>query len=518
MRNTSNLITPCIFTLLCACTPLPGETGETLSGTETDADAGTTAMTDATASTGPTSEPTTTDAASTEASSESTTDAGTTDEGTTDGPPAAGCERVAGDGDVEWAVRCGGPADEWVNGVAVDAAGGIYVGLDLSSRAPGVPIQFGAFEVVPGERSDILIVKLDPAGEVVWVEHITGPEDQYLSGLWGCGDGVVIAGEAPAGTLDLGGGALAEADFIAALDGDGAHRWSRGVPILVEDGHLTVSEITCDAGGDAALTGQYRGGVDLGGGPIQAAGLYDGIVARYDPAGELLWSRGFGSVDGFYPAGRAVAFTPAGEVAVIGSFDGTIDLGTGPLTATAGDDVVVALFAADGTPMWSGQIGPDGLQYGAAIAVDAAGQIAIGGTFLDEITLADDSYVNAFPEAEEEIDGTLYDGFLAFLDAAGAPSSSLQIGTKLDDDVYQLEFDADGALMLTGFTAEAFTVRAHVDGVPGWQWTTEQFVRARTALTDGAVVVAASSSAAIDLGGTLAPHGGGDMLVAKIRR
>lgn len=491
-----------------ACGPNTGSTEGDSTTDDTDATQGQPTTTEATPTEG-TSDDGTTDDGTTE---------GTTDDGTTEGPLAAGCERVDGDGEVEWALRCGGLTGENVNGVAVDAAGGIYVGIDLRSLEPAVPIQFGAFEVVPGELSDMLIVKLDPAGEVAWVKHFTGPEDQYLGGLWGCGDGVVITGQAPAGTLDLGGGVLPESDFIAVLDGDGEHRWSRSVPILVEDGHVTISEVACDASGGAALTGQYRGGIDLGGGPITTE-LYDGFVARFDETGALLWSRGFGSADNFSPFGRGVAFTPSGEIAVIGSFDGTVDLGTGPLKASEGDDVVVALLAADGTPMWATQIGPDGLQYGAAIAVDAAGQIAVGGTFLGEITLGADSYVNTFPDANEEIDGTLYDGFIAFLDGAGAPSSSLQVGSKLDDQVYHLEFDAGGALVLTGFTDEAFTVRAHVDGEPGWQWSTTALLYGESALTDGAVIVAGSVGQAVEIGGgVLAPHGDVDMLVAKVRR
>lgn len=455
----------------------------------------------------------------TEGATEGVTEGATEGVGTTEGPAAAGCERVAGAGDVEWYLRCGGAPREGVNGVAVDAAGSIYVGVDMRNLDGSAPFMIGAFEVVPGDLSDILIVKLDASGEVVWVKHFSGPEDEYLAGLWGCGDGVAIVGGAPANALDLGGGVLAEADFIAAFDGEGAHRWSRGVPILVGDGHVTWSDAACDATGSLALTGLYRGGIDLGGGPIMPADLYDGIVARFDPAGGLLWSHSFGG-DGSYPTGRAVAYTPGGEVAVVGSFDGTVDLGGGPLTASNGDDVLVALLGADGAHVWSRQIGPDGLQYGAAVAVDGAGQVVVGGTFLDGITIGADSYVNTFPDAVEDIDGTLYDGFLAFLDVEGAPSSSLQIGTKLDDDMYSLEFDANGVLMMSGFTAEAFTVRAHVDGVPGWQWTTKAWLRGHVALAgDDAVVVATGTGGPVDLGGgVLASHGQEDMVVAKIRR
>ncbi|HEY0137328.1 MAG TPA: hypothetical protein VGB85_24765, partial [Nannocystis sp.] len=174
---------------------------------------------------------------------------------------------------------------------------------------------------------------------------------------------------------------------------------------------------------------------------------------------------------------------------------------------------------ATGQHVWSQQFGPEGLQYGSRIAVDGAGDVTLGGKYLEGITIGPDSYVNTWPNANEEVDDTLYDGFLIHLDGAGALQSSMQIGTKLDDAVIDLKFDSDGVLLMTAFTDESVVVQAFVDGKPGWKWSTSALQWSSTAVTTNAVVLGASIGVEIDLGGgVLAARGDEDMIIAKILR
>jgi hypothetical protein len=242
--------------LLAACGPQGG--GETGEGTST----GTTETSTSVA------EPTTTSTTSeTTVDDTGTSTAGETAAPTTGEPQPVGCERLAGGDGVDWYLRCGGASDEYVHGVGVDGAGDLLVAVELRTLDPAPPFMIGGFEVVPGEASDILLLKFSSEGEALSVKHITGPGNQYIQAVTVCADGFVIAGGAPPGT-DLGGGPLADEDFIASFDGEGTHRWSRSVPILVESG----------ASGEAE------------------AALYDGFVARYDEAGALQWSEQIGSM------------------------------------------------------------------------------------------------------------------------------------------------------------------------------------------------------------------------------
>jgi hypothetical protein len=438
-------------------------------------------------------------------------------EPTTEAPPAVGCEKVVG-GAVDWAMLCGGASWESVQGFGLDGASNLLLALDVRALDPLPPFMIGDFEIVPGEASDLVLVKFSSEGDALWVRHFSGPGNQYASAMAVCGDGMVIAGSAPPG-FDLGGGPLNDDTFIAGFDGDGNHLWSRGLKVLDDMGHIIVSDIACDATGTFALTGQIRGAVDFGAGPLTPAELYDGYLAQFAADGALAWNVKFGAI-GYSPFGRSVAFAPNGDVAVVGSFGDAVDLGQGPLVADGGDDALVARFDAAGTHLWSLQIGPDNLQYGDAVAVDAAGQVAVGGAFLLDIEIGADSYTNVFPNANEEEWGTLYDGFVAVLDPAGAPQWSDQIGTMLNEEVAGLQFDAGGRLVFYGLTDERHTVRIYEAMTPGFEWATDQVQFREVGLAgEDALYVAGVAYDGVDFGaGALAPRGDTDLVIVRVPR
>lgn len=435
---------------------------------------------------------------------------GVTDElptgGADDGPPRA-CERP-----VEWSVRFGGPTSDTVQALAVNPAGDIFLGLDLRNIDDVAPVKFGAFEVLPGIESNIVIARLTTDGEVAWVKQFSGPGDEYLWTLAACGDGVVFQAQAEPGTVDLGGGKISERVFFAALDGDGQHRWTHPVPTASEETWLLVVDMACDAGGNLAFTGSHEyGAVDLGGGPLVTN---DGYVARFDADGAFLWSRDFGAENS---RGYGVAYTPAGDIVVTAGFDGTVDLGGGPIDEEDGN-ILLAKLDATGGHVWSAAVGSSGAAAD-AIAVDSGGQIAFGGTFRDALSLGEDSFVNANPFHEED-DGTYYDGFVALADPGGALQWALQLGSDHDDDVDQINFDVHDRMVVSGLVDDAFTVQVYEGSQVAWSWCAPGLrqVYAAPSGEDAVILAPWVVEKDLDLGaGALPGFGGSDIVVAKIR-
>lgn len=442
-----------------------------------------------------------------------------TDPGTTKIP---GCEKLAGPADsaVEWYLRCGGPAVEGMVDVATDQAGNIYVGAFLhAEEGAGQPYSIGEFEVTPGEFGDIFLLKFSGEGEPLWVRQFGGPGHEQIRNLVFCDDGVVIIGEAPAGTLDLGNGTLTDGRFIASFDAEGNHRWSRSIAEIGKDSIVLFNGLACDSDGTLAITGSFRIGADFGNGPMQPFDVEDGYVATFDRTGELGWVRQF-NADGDVPDGRDVAFTPAGEVVVVGGFAGTIDLGGGPLTNDEDADILVAKFTADGELMWNHGLGGETSQNGMAVAVDAASRIALGGHFLEKIEIGADEYTNVFPDQDPPATGTQLDAVLALLDAVGAPLWSQHIGAMLGDDITDLAF-AGGELVTAGFVDDVFTLRALAGQEKVWEWSTDQLRRPQRTDLSGRdfAIVGTRLVEPVDLGsGALVAEGEGDLLLVKLRR
>jgi hypothetical protein len=169
--------------------------------------------------------------------------------------------------------------------VVADDAGAV---LRVSSSA-SLDLGCGALPAAPGGST--FVTRLDPSGGCVFGESLPAPGlsvaldpsgSAVLSGLVDAASVDLGGGPlAPLGTEDI---------VLGELDVSGNHLWSKrfgGPGITFEGPHVTVS-----AAGDVYLRTAWSGSVDLGGGAITAASN-DTVVGSYAPSGAHRWSRGF---------------------------------------------------------------------------------------------------------------------------------------------------------------------------------------------------------------------------------
>src|SRR5262249_45698011 len=120
-----------------------------------------------------------------------------------------------------------------------------------------------------------------------------------------------------------------------------------------------------DAAGDVAVTGAYDGTIDFGGGPLASAGSSDIYLAKLDPSGKHVWSKRFGSSTGD-EGGYSAAIDAAGAIAITGPIAAPTDFGGGALAAGA----YVAKFDASGQHLWSKSYGDAGVHWGNVVRFD----------------------------------------------------------------------------------------------------------------------------------------------------
>jgi hypothetical protein len=266
-------------------------------------------------------------------------------------------------GTVLWVKAMGdgmGAASQSFGAIAVDAGNNVLV----TGSGKG-SVDFGAGPVPStGKGGDnILIAKLTPAGALTWGKIIGDDSDQNGNGVAADKDGNVLVTGTFAGQIQFPGGAMLTAKgaydiFLVKLDPAGSETWSKSFGFAgASDSGLGVA---VDQFGNVAFGGVFNGDLDLLGGgnpPFTAVGSGDGFVAKYDPAGKILWGTSFGG--GGYDIVWSVAVSRApvvvpglpapSVVAVTGWFGGkqgdTIDLGMGAFTCVDHADVFVAEFA-----------------------------------------------------------------------------------------------------------------------------------------------------------------------------
>lgn len=192
--------------------------------------------------------------------------------------------------------------------------------------------------------------------------------------------------------------------------------------------------ITRDAQDNTIITGRFNGIVSFGGNMLVTPNGYDIFVAKFDPSGNHLWSKRFG--DGaIYQEGFDVAVDAAGNVFVTGYFDGTINFGGGGLTTGGLTDIFLVKLDAAGAHLWSKSFPAAGPQYGASLAVDPMGDVALLASGFNTVNFGGGGLVGAGD----------YDIFLAkFAGADGAHVWSKRYGSPTDDRGVGVASDSAG--------------------------------------------------------------------------
>lgn len=295
----------------------------------------------------------------------------------------------------------GGQNGQYGDGLTVDDAGNIYI---IGSFDGAIDLGGGALQSAGGW--DVFVAKLDPNGGHLWSKRFGDGGDQAGHGVAIDNTGNVLLTGNFGGMIDLGGGALQGAGagqdlFVAKLDSNGAHLWSK--KFGDEDNQLGFS-IGTDASNNVLVAGSFAGTLDMGGGELQSAGgLYDVFLAKLDPNGAHLWSHRFGDPNPQDLALKGLSVDATGDVLLFGSFTGTIDMGGGEMQSAL-TDIFLAKFNGDGAHLWSKRFGDGGVQKSYSVGVDDARNVLLTGFFDGEVnfgggplaSLGDDIYLAKF--------------------------------------------------------------------------------------------------------------------------
>lgn len=251
-------------------------------------------------------------------------------------------------------------------------------------------LDLGAGTLVSAGQEDVFVAKFDGQGAPLWSRGFGDAGDQYgiAVAVDGAG-GVVAIGWLGGGTaIDFGGGALTAVGsdmIVAKLDAAGNHVWSK---LLGGAGDQAAMGIALDAGGDILLTGVSTGPIDYGGGARQAAAAqYVCGLGKLAPTGDHLWSMAYGcNLNQFVPFGPVVAVDPSGAAAVTGQFRGTTDFGQGNVSSLGSDAFVFKVDAA-GAPVWVTTFSSTGYDWGLDVATDFMGNVVLTGIADGDIDL-----------------------------------------------------------------------------------------------------------------------------------
>ncbi|MDI1437347.1 hypothetical protein [Polyangium sorediatum] len=193
-----------------------------------------------------------------------------------------------------------------------------------------------------------------------------------------------------------------------------------------------------DGAGHTIVAGAFRNAVDLGRGPLVAAGGHDLFVAKLDPAGETVWSARFGSPEDERFA--ALVVDEAGGIWLVGSHG---------LWGSGFD--VMALDSA-GNQRFSRTYGGGDYQIVNAAAVDREGSLLLVGHYEGRELDLGLGRLDVYGQ-----------GFLAKIDRAGNTVFARPISGSSDNDLRDVAAAPDGDVVLAGSMRSVLSL----DGIEG---------------------------------------------------
>jgi len=373
--------------------------------------------------------------------------------GTTQLPTLGGADwflaKYGSTGNLLWAKSWGGPSEDLLDGLAVDANGDVIATGRFSGTA-----SFGGAPLVANGTVDMVVAKFNGGdGTPAWqAKNYGGAYDDAASAVAVDGANNVYFTGYFRGTVNFGGTSMSvpfDTDldvFICKLNSAGVHQWSKH---FTNSGNDRGYGIAADTAGDVAITGSFTNTIDFGGGPLTSAnGMTDLFVARFSTAGVLQWARNFGAPDGS-DGGYGVAMDPSGNVFIAAYAVQPADFGGGTLSALGGSDAIVAKYAASsGAHMWSRRLGGTGNDYAYGVAVDGSGNVFVAGAYED---------VASFGGALPLTSAGLSDAFVAKYGPTGTFLWAKSLGGTDDDFARSIGLSA-GYPVTTGYfyTSGAF--------------------------------------------------------------
>jgi Domain of unknown function (DUF4062) len=316
-----------------------------------------------------------------------------------------------------WSRRFGDQFEQVGVGLDTDANGSIFIASSFNGS-----LDFGGAALVSRGRYNVALAKLDKHGRHLWSKSFGDSQYHVAECIAVAPAGWVAVAGRFQGSLDFGGGELksesSQTDmFLAAFSADGAPIWAKRIGGEYEQ---QTRSISIDADGNIGLVGVFKGSISFGGlslaeesstdycgflakfdrlgnvlwckrfgdpsveqgsvvsfdranGDILTAGFMRNklpretsidsssvcLFARYDPSGVLRWSRAFGT----QASATSLSVAADGRILLTGCFQGTIDLGLGPLISAGGYDVFAAMFNADGSTRWARRYGDERHQF-----------------------------------------------------------------------------------------------------------------------------------------------------------
>ena len=226
-----------------------------------------------------------------------------------------------------------------------------------------------------------------------------------------------LSGQTSSGASDV---------FLAKYSADGSLLWTRQFGTSGAD---FCESVSVDANGNAFVAGYTPGAL-----PGQTSlGGNDAFVAKYSANGSLLWTRQFGT--SVLDAANSVSVDASGNAFVAGQTSGALP----GQSSAGGSDFFVIKYSADGSLLWTRQLGTTAADGATSVSVDASGNVLVVGATVGALGGVTNPSGSDVLVARYNTDGTFF--------------WARQFGSSSMDAANSVSLDTSGNAIVAGYTS-----------------------------------------------------------------
>lgn len=346
--------------------------------------------------------------------------------------------KLNGTGSALWSKRFGDGGNQYAQHVATDAQGNVLVTGHFRGS-----VDFGGGPLTDTSVffEDLFVAKLDGNGGHVWSKRYGDINNEESQAIATDPQGNVLFAGAFQKTINFGGGAIVAEDggfnaFVAKLSALGDQQWAKSLGDMATE--QKALGVTADKDGNVYAVGYFKGSIDLGGG-VQTADVdkQSAFVVKYSPAGAFVWAKTWAAQEA---SGADVAVDAAGDVFVLGNFKGKSNFGGLDFDAGVANDVFLVKLDKDGNHVWSHRFGEKNkAEEATSLALDGDKPVLLGG-FTGNLDFGGGALASAGG----------FDVFLAKLDSAGCQIHANSYGAAMLESGEDVSIDPSGNIVFAG--------------------------------------------------------------------
>jgi hypothetical protein len=291
-------------------------------------------------------------------------------------------------GNFLWVKKIGGVGIDACRDLVLDGQGNIYVAGIFEGTADFDP-NGGVMNVTSGGAFDSFILKLNAAGNFLWVKTLQGSSNNFINEMKLDYSGNINAVGYFQGTADF--DPNAGVHSLTTI-GDRSAFWVKlnangqfiAAQMIGGSGFEVAKSLAVDAQNNVTILGEFRGVIDFDPSSVSyfvtSSGLRDIFIAKYTAQGSLVWADKIGGI-GDEQANSIVA-GQNGDVFAAGAFNQSMMLSDkNAHTSLGGADIILARYSSTGELLFSTTCGGSNGDEAVAILLDGDDNLYSTGWF-----------------------------------------------------------------------------------------------------------------------------------------